>query len=125
MTRFRRLLLIAGLVAGSATALASVPNASATNQTYSCSSCTAINGEDNWILDAEGDNYSYEEVILYLWKKTSGGYEKAAYAVVGAYRGEVCYSAKKSEEFVGHGETAAGVNAHLSGRETNITECKF
>lgn len=125
-SRLRVALLIVGLTSGGATALATSPVATATNSAYSCSSCSAINGEDNWILDTEGDDYSAPDVAVTLWKKEGGGYKEFR-TVLGEYHSEVCYSVESKNEIVGHGETHThgGENAHLSGRETNYQNCEY
>jgi hypothetical protein len=124
-SRFRLLLLFTGLVASGSTALATVPDANATDTPYSCTSCTVLNGPDNWLLDAETINYSYSEVSEVLWEKTSGGYRNILSGAVGEYQIRLCIGPEKRNEFYGHPEGSAGVAAHLAGRETNYENCKY
>jgi hypothetical protein len=123
--RFGTLLLATAIAAGCATALAPIPRATATNEPYSCSSCREVNGPDNWVLDAETDNYTREDAIARLWKKEGIGYKEVKNGV-GGFHAEACYSPYKSNEFVGHGEALDSLApAHQAGRETNLTNCQY
>jgi len=117
--RFRYLLLAAGVVSSTATAIATVPGASATNRTYSCSSCTYTAGANDYVRNNEAINYSYNGVAATLWK-SNGEFVQEAYS--SGYKALVCH---KSGEFYGHGDAATrdGGSAHLAGREDNYTNC--
>jgi hypothetical protein len=118
--RFRYLLLVTGLATSAATAVATIPGASATNQDYSCSSCTYVPGPDNYVRNNEAINYTRDGVAATLWL-SNGEFVQEAYS--SGYKALVCH---KSGEFYGHGDAAerSGESAHLAGRQDNYSGCE-
>jgi hypothetical protein len=117
--RFWHLLVTVGVVSSAATAIVTVPGASATNRSYSCSSCRFVPGPNDYVRNNEAINYTWKEVAATLW--TSGGaFVQEAYS--NKYKALVCH---KPGEFYGHGAAAerAGGQAHLAGREDNYATC--
>jgi hypothetical protein len=125
-SRFRVLLLVTGIVATSATAISAVPDAQATNEPYSCSSCYNLNGPELYIKWSEGTDYTFPGVIDVDWEhKSNGQYTEKASAESSGYTAKACYT---GGEYYGHGHTATkedffeNYKDHRAGREEN-TSC--
>ena len=73
-TRFRRLLVVVGLVAACATACVAVVPAFATNEGYHCKvePCAETNGPENYVTNNEGINYSGTGSCSAVWRFNGG-----------------------------------------------------
>jgi hypothetical protein len=118
--RFRYIILAAAVASSAATAIATVPGASATNRSYSCPSCTFAPGPNDYVRNNEAINYTRNGVAATLWK-SNGEFVQESYS--SGYKALVCH---KSGEFYGHGDAAerGGSTAHLAGREDNYASCQ-
>jgi hypothetical protein len=122
--RLRWLLVISGVLASGATALAVAQPASATYEPYSCSSCESKNGPNLVIKNTQGVNYTEHGVCTADWRYNGG----SSYTVLddecstGTYEVYACYS---GSQYTGHGEVEdiAIRNEHLAGHEDNYASC--
>jgi hypothetical protein len=124
----RLMLLTLSLATAGTTALAVAPAALATNEPYSCESCTATNGAVNYVQNVTGTDYTRSRVCVDLWNEAlteaHGGCTEMSHSYV-------CLVEGVYGHFKGHGETTnwnPNKAEHMSGRETNYPnfpeECK-
>jgi hypothetical protein len=115
-SRARRLLLVTGLVTAAATTVVPVQSAYATNETYSCSKCSAVSDvRQNWVTNVEGDNYSGKGIcdnFTYSNETThkfcNGSYSEECLLLEGEYYG------------VGWIQKYYEYEYHLAGRQDNF-----
>jgi hypothetical protein len=119
-----RIIALVGVLA-SVVAFTMTTPALATDHSYSCESCAALNGPNDWIDEVGGTDYSYRVLFVYEWKFNGGSnwnVEAEAYTENGTHL-KVCTGA---DEVYGHGESLnGGFNEHMSGREANYKNCSI
>lgn len=117
-----RWLLAAAVAAAFATTCFVALPAVATNEYFECSSCTAVNGIENWVKNTQGINHSGRGACSVVWKNNGGGnYKEEAFECA---EGGATVNACAFSEFIGHGEViTSGGNSFLRGRQDNFKEC--
>jgi hypothetical protein len=121
--RFRRLLLCVGLiVAFATTGFVAVP-AFATDESYECGSCTAVNGHENYVKNNFSINFSGEGACAVIWRNNGGGSytQMGAECAGGSSTAHVCLGG----EVYGHGETESlNFASWLYGVQDNYKKCE-
>lgn len=120
--RFRRLLIVVGMMAACAAACTAALPAFATNEYFECGSCAAVNGPENYVTNTQGINHSGGGICAAVWRNNGGGnYTLMADACEpGGGTATACAGTQVS----GHGEVESeSGNGYLRGRQDNFTYC--
>jgi hypothetical protein len=121
--RFRRVLVVIGLVTACSAACTIAMPALATNEFYKCTSCAETNGPENFVKNNFTINHSGAGICAGLWRNNGGG-NFTLLSRECRSGGETAHNCVGSE-VKGHGEAEAeSGNGLLLGRQDNFSACE-